>query len=63
MPLATRVFDLLRADEMNMRIDAAGGDDAAFTRDHLCRRANDHPDTILNQRIASVSEAHDASVA
>ena len=55
------MFDLLRTDEMNMSIQGAGSNDATFTRDYLCRCADDHPDTILNQRITSVSEAHDPS--
>src|SRR5262245_7068361 len=30
-----RLLDLLRADVMDMRVDAAGGDNVTFTGDHL----------------------------
>ena len=45
-----RVLDLLRADEMDVRIDPARGDDAAFARDDFRRRADDHArrDAVLN---------------
>ena len=37
-----RMLDLLRADEMDVRIDAAGGDDAALAGDDLGGGADDH---------------------
>ncbi len=45
-----RVLDLLRADEMDVRVDAARGDDAAFARDDFGRRADGHArrDAVLN---------------
>ena len=36
------MIDLLRADEMNVGVDAARGDDAAFAGDHLGGGADDH---------------------
>ncbi len=58
------VLDLLRADEMNVGVDAAGGDDAAFARDDFGRRADDHAgrDALLNAGIAGVAEADDAPI-
>jgi hypothetical protein len=35
-----RLFRLLRADPVDMGIDAAGGDDLAFGGNHFRRRAN-----------------------
>ena len=35
MPDIKRFLDLLRADEMDMRVHAAGGEDAAFAGDNL----------------------------
>ena len=37
-------LDLLRANEMDMRIDAARGDDPSLARDHLRRRADRNRD-------------------
>src|SRR5689334_527942 len=36
-----RVIDLLRADEMDMAVDSACGDDLALSRDRLGARPND----------------------
>src|SRR4029434_9645235 len=36
------MLDLLRADEVDVRIDAAGRDNAAFASDHLGGCADDH---------------------
>ena len=41
MPDSKRFLDLLRADEVDMRVDAAGGDDLALAGDHLGARADD----------------------
>ena len=38
IPLIKRVVDLLRADEVDVRVDAAGGDDHAFAGDDLGAR-------------------------
>ena len=42
MPLDERLVDLLRADEVDVGVDAARGDDAALAGDHLGARADDH---------------------
>ena len=39
---ADGVLDLLRTNEMDMRVDTAGGDDATFARNHLGCRADGH---------------------
>ena len=39
-PRHQRVVDLLRADEVDVRVDAAGGDDAALAGDDLGARAD-----------------------
>ena len=56
------VLDLLRADEMDVGVDAAGGDDAAFARDDFGGGADGHGDAVLQQRIARVADADDAAV-
>ena len=56
------VFDLLGADEVDMGVDTAGGDDAAFTGDDFRGGSDDHGDAILNERIPGVADACDASV-
>ena len=57
-----RMLDLLRADKMNVRIDAAGRDDAPLRRDDLGRRADRHRDSVLDQRISRVTDPGDATV-
>src|SRR5262249_32941047 len=56
------VLDLLRADEVDMRVDTARGQDFAFAGDDLSARADDNVDTRLNVRIAGLADSRDASV-
>src|SRR6266446_7275839 len=58
-----RLLDQLRTDEMNMRVDAAGGDDAAFPGDHLGARADHDVDPGLDVGVAGFADAADAAVA
>src|SRR5258705_1024190 len=57
-----RFFDLLRADEMDMRIDAARSDEHAFARNDLGRRADDDRHGGLDVGIARLADAGDAPV-
>ena len=72
---ADGLVDLLRADEMDVRVDAAGGDDAALARDRLGAGADDHrvlllrggvgvdrADARLDTGVARVADADDAAV-
>ena len=61
-PLAQRLGDLLRADEMDVAVDAARREDAALARDDLRRRADGHGDAVLDERISRVADADDAAV-
>ena len=45
-----RVVDLLRADEMDVRVEAAGGEDLALARDHLGARPDDDGHARLDVR-------------
>src|SRR5580704_1690079 len=67
--------DLLWADEVDVRVDAAGGDDAAFTGDGFGAGADDHgifflcgwirinrTEAALDARVAGVANADDAAV-
>ncbi len=51
-----RVVHLLRTDEMDMRVEAAGGEDLALARDHLGARADDDGDARLDIRIAGLAD-------
>ena len=57
-----RLVDLLRADEMNVGVEAAGGEDLAFAGDHLGARPDDDGDTGLNVRIAGLADGVDVAV-
>ena len=57
-----RVVDLLRADEMDMRVEAAGGEDLALARDHLGAGTDDNGDARLNVRIAGLADRMDLAV-
>ena len=57
MPDIERLLDLLRADEMDVGVDAAGGDDLAFAGDDLGARADDDVDVRLDVRIAGLADA------
>src|SRR6185312_762895 len=57
-----RIVDLLRADEMDVAVDAARGDDLALTRDRLGTRADDDGHARLDIGIAGLADADDAAV-
>ena len=57
-----RVLRLLRTDEVDVRIDAAGGQNQAFARDGFGRRANRNRDAGLNVGIAGLADRRDTSV-
>ena len=58
------MFDLLWADEVDVPVDAAGRDDAAFCGDDLGRGPDGHArgDAALHERVASVADGADAAV-
>ena len=56
-----RFFDLLRADEVNVAVDAAGGDDHAFAGDDLGARPDDDVHARLHVRIAGLADGGDAA--
>ena len=58
-----RLLDLLRADEMDVRVDPAGGDDLALAGDRLGAGADDDVDAGLDIRIAGLADALDQAVA
>src|SRR5262249_38658055 len=47
-----RLLDLLRADEVDMHVDAAGSDNLAFGGDHLGSRSDNYVDVGLHIGIA-----------
>src|SRR5205085_2638543 len=57
-----RVLDLLRADEMNMRVDRSRGDDAPLSCDDFrgCANHHSHGHTMLDSWITRVSDADDS---
>ena len=57
-----RLLDLLRADEVDVGVDAAGGDDLAFAGDHLGARADDDVDAGLDVGVAGLADRGDAAV-
>ena len=57
-----RLFDLLRADEMDVGVDAAGGDDHAFAGDDLGAGADDDIDRRLDVGVARLADRGDAAV-
>ena len=54
------VVDLLRADEMDVQVEAAGGEDLALARDHLRARPDDDVDVRLDVRVAGLADPRDA---
>ena len=58
-----RFVDLLRADEMDVRVEAAGGEDLAFARDHFRAGADDDVDVGLNVGIARLADRMNEPVA
>ena len=61
-PEYKRFVDLLRADEMNMAVDAAGSDDHAFAGDDFGAGADDYRDAGLDVRVAGLADGGDAAV-
>ena len=57
-----RFVDLLRADEMDVGVEAAGGEDLAFAGDHLGAGADDDGDAGLNVRIAGFADGVNIAV-
>ncbi|MNY02071.1 hypothetical protein D3C86_1346280 [compost metagenome] len=57
-----RLFDLLRADEVNMRIHAAGGQDLAFTGNRLRRGTDDDRHARLRIRVSRLADGVNAAV-
>ena len=51
-----RFLDLLRADEMDVRIETAGGEDFAFAGDHLGARPDDDGDARLDIGVAGLAD-------
>ena len=58
-----RVLDLLRADVVDVRVEAAGGQDPALRRDDLGAGADDDVDAGLGVRVAGLADLRDAPVA
>ncbi len=57
-----RLVDELRADEMNVGIEAAGGENFSFAGDDLGAGADDDGDARLNVGIAGLADGGDAAV-
>ena len=57
-----RLLDLLRADEMDMRVEAAGREDLALAGDDLRARPDDDVDIRLHVRIAGLADGGDPPV-
>ena len=57
-----RLLDLLRADEVDVRVEPAGGDDHALARDDLGGRADDDVHPRLDVGVAGFADAADAPV-
>src|SRR5262245_40240213 len=60
---AERVLDLLRTDEMDVRIDAAGGDDPALAGDRLGPGPDHDVHAGLYIGVAGLADAADAAIA
>ena len=54
------VFDLLRADEMDVGIDSPRRDDVSLSRNDFRRGTDYHGDAILEQGISGMADANDA---
>ena len=57
-----RLVDLLRADEMDVGVEAAGGEDFSFAGDDLGAGADDDGDAGLDVGIAGFADGRDAAV-
>ena len=55
-----RLVDLLRADKVNVGIDATGGDDAALARHHIGAGADDNIHVGLHVRVTGLADGGDA---
>ena len=55
-----RLVRVLRADEMDMAVDAAGGEDVAFAGDDFGARADDDIDAGLDVGVAGLADPADA---
>src|SRR5438270_12941383 len=58
-----RLLDQLRADEVDVRIDAAGGDDTALSGDRFCPWADHDVHAWLDIGVAGFADPADATVA
>src|SRR5262249_50942719 len=56
-----RLLHLLRADIVDVRVEAAGGEDLALARDHLGAGADDDGDVGLNVGIAGLADGCNAA--
>jgi hypothetical protein len=56
-PLMQRVLDLLGADEVDVGVEAAGGQDLALARDGLGAGADDDVDARLGVGVAGLADA------
>ena len=61
-PDMQRLVDLLRADEMDVGVEAAGGDDLALAGDDLGAGADDDGHARLDVGIAGLADRGDAAV-
>ena len=59
-PLAMGLFDLLRADEVDVVVDAAGGDDVALAADDLGAGPDDDVHARLRVGVACLADGGDA---
>jgi hypothetical protein len=57
-----RILDLLRADEVDVAVETAGGDDAAFPGDDLGPGTDDDRDAGLDVGVAGLADCGDAAV-
>ena len=57
-----RILDLLRADEMNVAVETAGGQDAAFAGDHLGAGPDDDGHAGLGVGVAGLADGGDPAV-
>ena len=55
-PRHQRVLDLLRADEMDVAVEAAGGEDLALARDDVGAGPDDDGDAGLDVGIAGLAD-------
>ena len=56
------ILDLLRADEVNMHIEPAGGEDAAFSRDRFRTGPHNNIDAWLHIGVSSFADTGNLAV-